>query len=171
MPNADKDRTIQFGHLPKVEDLLKQLSFCSYSTQLRNTCYDIQYLYFLEAVLANDFWYGGFKTKLQYERLKTCFTIYESLLYCLLVDSGFARENEFLRFPQIVEKAYSAALINDKWLRKINNLKRIRNQHHANAQRDLQVKFDEHINEFNVQFIEALITELDNTHELNIKSR
>ena len=159
MTDSDK-RTIEFGHLPKVEKLLKELEFCSYSTQLRNTCYDIQYLYFLEEVLGNDFWYGGFKAKLQYERLKTCFGVCESILYCLLVSKGFLQEGQFVRFPELLEKASRFGFLDEYWFRNISRMKRLRNQHHASAQRDLEVKFGEEINSFDIKFINSLITQL-----------
>jgi hypothetical protein len=157
---AEAKHTFSIPSLPKVETLLEDLNFLEYSTALRNTCYDIEYLFFLEEVLNNDFLYGGFKSKLEYERLKVCFSVIESLLFCLLVSKGFLRENDNLRFPELVTKATIVGFLDEDTSRKIGVLRRTRNQHHAGAQRELHVKLDDVTTDFDYKYIQGFIQTL-----------
>lgn len=161
MSQKDEKRSIAFGHLPKVEELLKALDFLEYSTQLRNMCYDLQYLFFLEEVLDNDFWYGGFKVKLQYERLKSCFNVSESLIFCTLASAHFINPNAGLvRFPELITKANELGFISDSMRRMLNQMRKLRNLHHAGVQRDLHTKFDNQILNYDLKFVQNLIREI-----------
>ena len=157
---AEAKHTISIPSLPKVEALLEDLNFLEYSTALRNTCYDIEYLFFLEEVLNNDFLYGGFKAKLEYERLKVCFSVIESLLFCLLISKGFLRESDNLRFPELENKASVVGFLDLDTTRKIGALRRMRNQHHAGAQRELHVKFKDAASDFDYKYIQEFIQTL-----------
>ncbi len=159
---GDYAHRLGFGHLPKVEDLLKsELSFLKYDTPLRNLCYDLQFLFFLEEMLKNKEFYGGFKTKLQYERLKACFTVCEALLYLALKDAALLSDyfND-TRFPVLCEQAESANIISGESLKKLNNLRRLRNKHHPGVQRDLHIKMGEDFTPYNYNFAIDLIHEI-----------